>query len=92
MWLLLALFIIIKIVVFHKLQDLHHDIHARKICPKGYYGLAPDPYDCDSYYLCPQRILFYCMPGQQFDVAEQDCVPASLDSGCVGRMYQSLLL
>ncbi|CDG72475.1 Unknown (Ac145) [Spodoptera exigua multiple nucleopolyhedrovirus] len=92
MWLLLALFIIVKLVVFHKLQDLHHDLHTRKICPSGYHGLAPDPYDCDSYYVCPDKQLFYCMPGQQFDVVEQNCVPASLESGCMGRLYKSLLL
>ncbi|AIZ48702.1 asb145 [Agrotis segetum nucleopolyhedrovirus B] len=92
MWLLLALFIILKLLVFHKLKDMHFDLHVRKVCPTGYYGLAPDPYDCNSYYMCPGRHLFYCNPGEQFEVLEQKCVPASLETGCIGRMYNSLLL
>ncbi|AAM09272.1 hypothetical protein [Mamestra configurata nucleopolyhedrovirus A] len=92
MWLLLALLIVVKLVLFHKLKDMHYDIHTNKICPKGYYGLAPDPYDCDSYYICPDRVQFYCPHGQQFELTEQKCIEASLETGCIGRLYKNLLL
>lgn len=92
MWLLLGLLIILKLIIFHKLQDMHHDLHVHKICPKGYHGLAPDPYDCDSYYLCPNRQQFYCPHGQQFELTEQKCIEATFETGCVGRLYKNLLL
>ncbi|AUV65410.1 hypothetical protein [Alphabaculovirus myunipunctae] len=92
MWLLLALFIVVKLIIFHKLKDMHYDFHINKTCPNGYHGLAPDPYDCNTYYLCPQRQLFYCDHGQQFDLDKQSCVEATFDRGCVGRLYRNLLL
>ncbi|AIE47858.1 ac145 [Peridroma alphabaculovirus] len=92
MWLLLGLFIILKLMVFHKLKDLHFDFHVNKLCPNGYHGLVPDPYDCNSYFLCPSRQQFYCDTGEQFDLDEHKCVFATLESGCVGRLYKNLLL
>ncbi|ACF05312.1 hypothetical protein [Adoxophyes orana nucleopolyhedrovirus] len=92
MWLLLAFFIVVKLLVFAQLQRMHLDLHNNKICPGGYHGLAPDPFECDSYYLCPQTIQMFCPPGQQFDLDKQLCIEQSFKSGCLGRLYQNLLI
>ncbi|QYC92777.1 AC145 [Trabala vishnou gigantina nucleopolyhedrovirus] len=92
MWLLLAFFIIVKLLVFHKMQKLHLDLHHRKICPNGYYGLAPDPYDCNSYYLCPDTVQLYCPPSMQFDLTAYTCVDNDYPNGCVEILNKNLLL
>lgn len=92
MWLLLALFIVVKLLVFHKMQKMHLDVHTHKICPGGYHGLAPDPFDCDSYYLCPDLVHLFCPAGQQFDLAAQMCVDVNAPNGCVNKLRENLLL
>lgn len=92
MWLLLAIFIIIKLFVFHKMQTLDTDKYVRKICPTGYNGVAPDPLDCNSYYLCPETIQLFCEADQQFDIDSHGCIPMSFEYGCAGRLYKNLLL
>ncbi|AXS67687.1 ac145-like protein [Cryptophlebia peltastica nucleopolyhedrovirus] len=92
MWLMLAFFIIVKLLVFHKLQKMHLDMHVAKICPNGFHGLAPDPFDCSSYYLCPQSIQMFCTENTQFDLETNSCVPQSFESGCLGRLYKNLLI
>jgi Chitin binding Peritrophin-A domain len=91
-WLLLALFIAVKLLVYHKMQTMQTDSLHHKLCPDGYVGLNADPYDCNAYYMCPERKQFYCPSNTQFDLDEQGCVPISFDRGCVGRMYRNLLL
>ncbi|AKN80556.1 Chitin-biding protein 1 [Perigonia lusca single nucleopolyhedrovirus] len=93
MWFLLILFIIVKLLVFQKMQNMHIDLYTDKICPKNYNGLAPDPFDCNSYWLCPETIQFFCPSNQQFDLDQHTCVPLqSFEDGCVGRLYRNLLL
>jgi hypothetical protein len=93
MWLLLALFIIIKLLVFHKMRTMHLDVHNGKLCPSGYHGFVDDPFDCNSYYMCPDAIQFFCPPGHQFDVSKQMCVDNNIDDdSCMGRKYKNLLL
>ncbi|AAY83945.1 ORF-14 peptide [Chrysodeixis chalcites nucleopolyhedrovirus] len=93
MWLLLAIFIIVKLLVFHKMQNMHLDVHNHKLCPNGYHGLVNDPFDCNVYYSCPQKTQFYCPPDEQFDVERQLCIPNDIhDDSCMARKYKSLLL
>ncbi|QHB21669.1 ac145 [Artaxa digramma nucleopolyhedrovirus] len=92
MWLLLALFIIIKLFVFYKMQKMHLDFHHDKICPKNYYGLAPDPFDCNGYYACPDTVQLFCPPDKQFDLNMYKCVDANLRNGCFDILQQHLLL
>ncbi|QWO71538.1 chitin-binding protein 1 [Orgyia pseudotsugata single capsid nuclopolyhedrovirus] len=93
MWLLLAFFIIVKLLVFHKMNKMHENMHRNKICPTGYFGLAPDPLDCNSYYLCPATVHFYCPPNTQFDLDSYVCVDIDEQAdGCFAKMYRNLLL
>ncbi|ABY65735.1 chitin binding 1 [Orgyia leucostigma nucleopolyhedrovirus] len=92
MWLLLALFIIVKLLVFHKMNKLHENLHKEKICPKGYFGLVPDASDCNSYYLCPGTIQFFCPNNTQFDLDAYKCVDLERRDGCFAKMSRNLLL
>ncbi|UJZ88958.1 chtBD2 [Erannis ankeraria nucleopolyhedrovirus] len=92
MWLLLALFIVMKLLVFHKMKKMHVDLHHTKICPKGYNGLAPDPFDCNGYYLCPESLKMYCPSNTQFNIDEYDCVSNDLKNGCVEVLTRNLLM
>ncbi|AIG63191.2 ORF12 [Helicoverpa armigera SNPV] len=92
MWLLLALFIIVKLLVYHKMQNLQVDMHHHKLCPAGYNGLNADPFDCNAYYMCPEKIKFYCPRNYQFNLDAQGCQPDSLETGCIGYNYRNLLL
>ncbi len=93
MWLLLGLFIIIKLFVFHRMQNMHIDLHHSRLCPKGYHGMVTDPFDCNIYYLCPSKAQFYCGPEQQFDENKQICVETNVhDDSCMARKYRNLLL
>ncbi|AGR56765.1 chitin binding domain protein [Hemileuca sp. nucleopolyhedrovirus] len=92
MWLLLVLFIIIKLIVFHKMQRMHEDLHHYKICPKGYHGLVPDPFECNAYYMCPNTLHFYCPPNKQFDLNMYRCIDLDYEDGCVKTLEKNLLL
>nr|QBI90237.1 hypothetical protein [Trichoplusia ni single nucleopolyhedrovirus] len=93
MWLLLAIFIVVKLLVFHKMKNMHIDLHNNKLCPTGYHGLVGDPFDCNVYYSCPRKTHFYCPSDQQFDLEQQSCIPNDLnDDSCMARKYRSLLL
>ncbi|ACO53460.1 chtBD1 [Euproctis pseudoconspersa nucleopolyhedrovirus] len=92
MWLLLALFIIVKLFVYYKMQKMHLDLQNDKICPKNYYGLAPDPFDCNSYYCCPDTVKLFCPPNMQFDLEKYDCIDAADKNGCYHKLQSRLLL
>nr|QHN73864.1 hypothetical protein [Spodoptera litura nucleopolyhedrovirus]UQV25546.1 hypothetical protein [Spodoptera litura nucleopolyhedrovirus]WML75084.1 hypothetical protein KBIHDJOI_00041 [Spodoptera littoralis nucleopolyhedrovirus]WOC30879.1 hypothetical protein GACBDANE_00114 [Spodoptera litura nucleopolyhedrovirus] len=93
MWLLLAFFIILKLMVYHQLQKMQFGANDSKICPRGYHGTNSDPFDCNAYYLCPQALRFFCPPGQQFDLDSKKCENiVDLETGCVGRLHRNLLL
>ncbi|QEI03583.1 CHTBD2 [Rachiplusia nu nucleopolyhedrovirus] len=93
MWLLLGLFIIIKLFVFHQMKNLHVEKHHARLCPQGYHGFVIDPFDCNIYYLCPSKTEFYCDPDQQFDMDTQKCIEANIhDDSCMARKYRNLLL
>ncbi|ABI35692.1 ChtB1 [Ectropis obliqua nucleopolyhedrovirus] len=92
MWLLLAFFIIVKLLVFHKMQKMHVDMHHKKICPNGYNGLSPDPFDCNAYYLCPDTVHLFCPPNMQFDIDAYECTNIDYPNGCVKKLTRNLLL
>ena len=92
MWLLLAVFIVIKLMVLHQLQNIQHDVHHNKICPQNYVGYNADPFDCNAYFVCPEKIKLYCPSNTQFDLDTLSCVPMSTSLGCTGRLYRNLLL
>ncbi|AWW14379.1 hypothetical protein KM620_gp019 [Hyposidra talaca nucleopolyhedrovirus] len=92
MWLLLAFFIIVKLIVFHKMQKMHIDLHHQKICPNGYYGLVPDPFDCNAYYVCPGHTHMFCPSNMQFDLKAYSCVDNDYKNGCVQILTKNLLL
>ncbi|ALD88475.1 hypothetical protein HanGV4gp012 [Helicoverpa armigera nucleopolyhedrovirus] len=80
MWLLLALFINVKLLVYHKMQNLQGDMHHHKLCPAGYNGLNADPFDCNAYYMCPEKIKYYCPRNYQFNL---DAVATTGTTQCV---------
>nr|ANW12308.1 ac145 [Malacosoma sp. alphabaculovirus] len=92
MWILLAILVLVKVAMFHQMQKLHLNVHVRQLCPNGYHGLVPDPYDCNAYYMCPESIQFFCPLNYQFDLDGQTCLPQSLHDGCLGRLYRNLLI
>lgn len=93
MWLLLAFFIFLKIMVFHQLQKIQLNADNPRLCPNGYHGLNSDPFDCNAYYACPQLLRFYCPSQHQFNLDTQKCEPVvDLETGCVGRLHRNLLL
>nr|ANS70902.1 chitin binding protein [Lymantria dispar multiple nucleopolyhedrovirus] len=92
MWLLLALFIVVKLLVFHKMQKLHMNMHVKQVCPNGYHGLVGDPFDCNAYYMCPQTLQFFCPQATQFDLEKQGCVPNAAFDGCFDRKIRNLLI
>ncbi|AKR17281.1 ChtBD2 [Urbanus proteus nucleopolyhedrovirus] len=92
MWFLLIFFILLKILVFCKMTNLQKNLHADKMCPKGYHGLVPDPYDCAEYIQCPAQNKFFCPNQYQFDLEQQKCVPIDLKNGCIAQKYNNLLL
>nr|AIX47852.1 ChtB1 [Lymantria dispar multiple nucleopolyhedrovirus]AJR20288.1 chtB1 [Lymantria dispar multiple nucleopolyhedrovirus]AMO27515.1 ChtB1 [Lymantria dispar multiple nucleopolyhedrovirus]AQQ80039.1 chtB1 [Lymantria dispar multiple nucleopolyhedrovirus]QCQ67269.1 ChtB1 [Lymantria dispar multiple nucleopolyhedrovirus] len=92
MWLLLAFFIVVKLLVFHKMQKLQLNMHLKQLCPAGYHGLVEDPFDCNAYHVCPQTSQCFCGADEQFDLEAQSCVPASTPGGCVDRRVRALLL
>nr|WUR10840.1 ac145 [Calliteara abietis nucleopolyhedrovirus] len=92
MWLLILLFIIAKLLVFHRMKKQQENILLDWVCPKGYYGLAPDPVDCNSFYACPDKIQFFCPPNMQFDIDSQNCVGLEYENGCFAVLERNLLL
>lgn len=92
MWLLLAFFIVVKLLVFHKMQKLQLNTHLKQLCPAGYHGLVEDPFDCNAYHVCPQTSQCFCGADEQFDLEAQSCVPALTPGGCVDRRVRALLL
>jgi len=95
MWFMLLFLIALKILVFHKMQEMMRiKTDDPRVCPKGYHGFNSDPFDCNSYYLCPHTIRFMCEPQEQFDLDSQTCKPIDvfMETGCVGRLNRNLLL
>ncbi|AUF81540.1 ac145 [Malacosoma neustria nucleopolyhedrovirus] len=92
MWILLAILVLVKVAMFHQMQKLHLNVHIKQLCPNGYHGLVPDPYDCNAYYMCPESIQFFCPLNYQFDLDRQTCLPQNLHDGCLGRLYRNLLI
>ncbi|AIU41260.1 chtb [Sucra jujuba nucleopolyhedrovirus] len=92
MWFLVVFFILVKLFVFHRMKNMHLGLNNDKICPKGYYGFAPDPFDCNAYYLCPDKVHLFCPPQLQFDILQYSCVTNDLIDGCVDVQTKSLLL
>lgn len=77
-------FIIIKIVIYHGMKNLQKKTwFMERVCVTGYYGPAPDPFECDAYYQCPEGLKLYCDPGRQFDPDAGECVPIEVGvDGC----------
>lgn len=93
MILLILFLVLIKVLVFKKMTEMHIDTHATKLCPKGYFGLNSDPYDCTAYYMCPHKVQMFCELDHEFDLDTASCKPIVLNgNGCMARMYRNLLL
>ncbi|AWD33678.1 chitin-binding protein 1 [Antheraea proylei nucleopolyhedrovirus] len=74
---------------------MHVDSHHSKICPRGYFGLNADPYECGAYYMCPHKLRMFCDANHEFDLDSASCVPieyGSCGAGCTARLYRNLLL
>jgi Chitin binding Peritrophin-A domain len=86
-----VLFFFIKIGLYHGLKNLKERTwFMDQVCVTGYYGFVADPFDCDAYHKCPERVKFYCDPGTQFNPDTATCVPAQ--GGCVEAKERRLLL
>ncbi|ABM05429.1 Mv-ORF113 peptide [Maruca vitrata nucleopolyhedrovirus] len=95
MLLLIIFLILVKVLIFKKMNQIHLNSHQDKICPKGYFGNNSDPYDCSAYYMCPHKVQMFCEPNHEFDLDSASCVPIVYDhtgSGCTARMYRNLLI
>ncbi|UZE89702.1 ChtB1 [Parapoynx stagnalis nucleopolyhedrovirus] len=93
MILLILFLILIKVLVYKKMTEMHIHTHASKLCPKGYFGLNADPFNCNAYYMCPHRIHLFCDPDHEFDLNTVSCRPIILHGdGCTAHMYRNLLL
>lgn len=93
MLLLILFLVLLKVMIFKRLQDLHLNLHHDKICPRGYFGLNADPFDCGAYYMCPHKVRLFCNQGHEFDLDSASCVPVEHDgAGCTARQYRNLLL
>ena len=87
--------IVVKIIIYHGLKSLQQKQWLLdRICTNGYYGLTSDPFECDSYYSCPQGVKLYCEQGQEFDPDKSACVPIDTEEGqgCYARLMRRLLL
>lgn len=89
---LLIAFIILKIVIYFQLQTIQKKVLDSQVCPDGYVGLNSDPFDCNAYYSCPSATKLFCAVNEQFDLDLYKCIPANIDTGCIGRLHRNLLL
>jgi hypothetical protein len=72
---------------------MHMNAHTTRLCPKGYFGLSVDPYDCSAYYMCPHQIQLFCEPNHEFDLDTASCRPIEFNGdGCTAKLYRNLLL
>lgn len=95
MILLVLFLVLLKVLIFQRVNGIHLDLHNNKICPNGYFGLNADPFDCSAYYMCPQKVRLYCDPGHEFDLDSATCTPIEYDrsgKGCTAVQYRNLLL
>lgn len=83
-------------LIFKKMNQIHLDSHHNKICPKGYYGLNADPFDCTAYYMCPHKMQMFCELNHEFDLDTASCTPIVYNdpssNGCTAHLYRNLLL
>ncbi|QOD39971.1 Maph8 [Matsumuraeses phaseoli granulovirus] len=89
-----VLFIIVKVVIYHGMKNLQKQTwFMDRICVNGYYGSVADPFDCDSYYQCPEGLKFYCPFGFQFDGDKAECVSITARdvNGCYNTAARRLL-
>ena len=95
MILLILFLVLLKVLIFKRLNEMHVDSHHSKICPRGYFGLNADPYDCGAYYMCPHKLRMFCDANHEFDLDSASCVPieyGTCGAGCTARLYRNLLL
>ncbi|AAS82728.1 ORF10 [Agrotis segetum granulovirus] len=91
--LIFLILVILKIYIFHGYKMLQRkDWFMNNICIDGYYGFAADPFECDVYYKCPEKIRFYCDVGTQYDADKSVCVPNDEVNGCYEIMRRRLLI
>nr|AUF82063.1 hypothetical protein [Cryptophlebia leucotreta granulovirus] len=91
---LFILFIIIKVIIYHGVKNLQKQTWIMdRVCVNGYYGTVADPFECDSYYKCPEGIKFFCDVNEQFDADKNICVSLTLNNvnGCLETASRRLL-
>ncbi|AAK70676.1 ORF9 similar to AcMNPV ORF145 [Cydia pomonella granulovirus] len=87
-------FIIIKVIIYYGIKNLQKQTWVKdRVCVNGYYGSVADPFECDSYFKCPEGIKFYCDVGEQFDGDRAVCVPLTSNdvNSCVETASRRLL-
>ncbi|AAG27310.1 PxORF12 peptide [Plutella xylostella granulovirus] len=89
--LIFVVLIIIKIIIYHNIKNLQKKTwFMNQLCVKGYYGYVSDPFECDSYYKCPEGLKLYCGQNEQFDADQIGCVAYTGD-GCYEAKKRRLL-
>ncbi|AKN80770.1 hypothetical protein [Diatraea saccharalis granulovirus] len=89
--LIFVLFIILKIIIYHNVKNIQtRDWLMKRICINGYYGNVADPFECDSYYKCPEGLKFYCDIGNEFN-GDKGCCEAITSTGCYNVLSRRLL-
>ncbi|AGQ20267.1 hypothetical protein CaLGV008 [Clostera anastomosis granulovirus A] len=92
--LVFAIFIVLKVIIYHHIKRLQKQTwFMDRLCVVGYHGNVADPFECDSYYKCPEGVKFYCAVGTQFDGDEGLCVPIDKNdvNGCYAVADRRLL-
>lgn len=76
-------FILVKIAILHNILGAERRRLQAMVCPAGFYGPSPHPFECNSYFMCPDGVQLYCPAGQEFDVSE---CRAKVRGGCSDRL------
>ncbi|AAP85645.1 ORF_8 [Adoxophyes orana granulovirus] len=70
-----VLFIIVKVMIYHGFKNLQQKKwYIEQICVNGFYGNAPDPFQCDAYYHCPEGVKYFCDIDEQYDADKSMCI------------------
>lgn len=91
---LFFVFIIVKIIIYLGIKNLQtHTFIKDRVCINGYYGTVADPFECDSFYQCPEGLKFYCNVDEEFDADKNECVSITENnnSGCYETAKKRLL-
>ncbi|UXX41817.1 ac145 [Psilogramma increta granulovirus] len=90
-----VVFIVVKIIIYLGIKKLQtHTFIKDRVCINGYYGTVADPFECDSYYQCPEGLKFYCNVDEEFNADKNECVSINVENnggGCYETAKKRLL-